>query len=230
MILWYSLRNINIYICSWFLFLVHSSWNLWNFLNGQNHKDLFFYVNEMTFRKHLSTRVSLMAQTVKKKKKPIMQETLVGSLGHKDYLEKRIAIYSTIFAWRIPWTEEPGGLQSIGSQRVGQDCAIKTFTFTFQGWQWKLPDQRIRGLEFIVPPGKLWEGERGWRLTQSPMSDELFSEASIKTLKDGIHRASRLVNMWRSGENSLLQDGTGALWLVPCASPYAAFPSGCSWI
>ena len=49
---------------------------------------------------------------------PIMQETLVGSLGLKEYLEKRMAIYSTIFAWRIPWTEEPGGLQSIGSQRV----------------------------------------------------------------------------------------------------------------
>ena len=43
------------------------------------------------------------------------------------------------------------------------------------------------------------------------MSDELFSEASIKTLKDGIPRASRLVNMWRSGEKSMLQDGTGAL-------------------
>ena len=128
-----------------------------------------------------------------------MQETMVGSLGLKDYLEKRMAIYSTIFAWRIPWTEEPGGLQSIGSQRVGQDWAIKTFTF--QGWQWKLPDQGIRGLEFIVPPGKLWEGERGWRLTKSPMSDELFSEASIKTLKDGIHRDwDSLPDWWTCGD------------------------------
>ena len=43
----------------------------------------------------------------------------VGSLGQKDCLEKEMATPSNILAWRIPWTEEPGGLQSIGSQRVG---------------------------------------------------------------------------------------------------------------
>ena len=58
-----------------------------------------------------------------------MQETLVGSLGQKDHLEKRMAVHSSIFAWRTSWTEEPSRLQSIGSQRVGQDCTIKTFTF-----------------------------------------------------------------------------------------------------
>ena len=58
-----------------------------------------------------------------------MQETLVGSLGQKDYLEKRMAIYSTIFAWRIPWTEEPGGLQSIGSQRWDRTERLKLSLF-----------------------------------------------------------------------------------------------------
>ena len=50
-----------------------------------------------------------------------MQETQVLSLGWKDLLEKEMAIYSSILAWRIPWTEEPGGLQSMGSQRVRHD-------------------------------------------------------------------------------------------------------------
>ena len=48
-------------------------------------------------------------------------ETWVQSLGWEDPLEKRIATHSSILAWRIPWTEEPGRLQSMGSQRVRQD-------------------------------------------------------------------------------------------------------------
>ena len=55
-----------------------------------------------------------MAQTVKKL--PAMQETGVQSLGQEDPLEKEMATHSGILAWRIPWTEEPGGLQSMGSQ------------------------------------------------------------------------------------------------------------------
>ena len=49
---------------------------------------------------------------------PAMQETLVLSLGQEDPLEEGMAIHSSILAWRIPWTEEPGRLQSIRSQRV----------------------------------------------------------------------------------------------------------------
>ena len=50
-----------------------------------------------------------------------MQETWVRSLGQEDPLEKEMATHSSILAWRIPWTEEPGELQSIGSQRVRHD-------------------------------------------------------------------------------------------------------------
>ena len=50
---------------------------------------------------------------------PAMRETWVGSLGWEDPLEKEIAAHSNIFAWRIPWTEEAGSLQSMGSQRIG---------------------------------------------------------------------------------------------------------------
>ena len=50
---------------------------------------------------------------------PAMQETWVRSLGWEDPLQKEMATHSSILAWRITWTEEPGGLQSMGSQRVG---------------------------------------------------------------------------------------------------------------
>ena len=50
-----------------------------------------------------------------------MQETQVRTLGQKDPLEKEMATHSSILAWEIPWTEEPEGLQSMGSQRVGHD-------------------------------------------------------------------------------------------------------------
>ena len=52
---------------------------------------------------------------------PAVQETWVQSLGREDPLEKGMATYSSILAWRIPWTEEPGGLQSMGEQRVGDN-------------------------------------------------------------------------------------------------------------
>ena len=61
----------------------------------------------------------MVAQKVKNL--PAMQETGVRSLGWEDPLEKEMAIHSSILAWEIPWTEEPGGLQSMGSQRVGHD-------------------------------------------------------------------------------------------------------------
>ena len=61
----------------------------------------------------------MVAQTVKNL--PAMQETWVQSLGWEDLLEKRMATHSSIFAWRTPWTEEPVGLQSMGSQRVAHD-------------------------------------------------------------------------------------------------------------
>ena len=62
---------------------------------------------------------TLVAQMVKRQ--PTMQETQVQSLGWEDLLEKEMATHSSIFAWKIPWTEEPGRLQSMGSQRVRQD-------------------------------------------------------------------------------------------------------------
>ena len=57
---------------------------------------------------------------------PAMQETQVQSLGWEDPLEKEMATCSSVLAWRIPWTEEPGRLQFMESQRVGHDLATNT--------------------------------------------------------------------------------------------------------
>ena len=64
-------------------------------------------------------RASPVAQRLRRL--PTVWETWVLSLGWEDPLEKEMATHSSILAWRIPWTEEPGGLQSTGSQRVGHD-------------------------------------------------------------------------------------------------------------
>ena len=64
-------------------------------------------------------RTSLVAQTVKRLS--TMRETQVRSLGRADPLEKEMATHSSILAWKIPWTQEPGGLQSTGLQRVGHN-------------------------------------------------------------------------------------------------------------
>ena len=62
------------------------------------------------------------------KRLPTMWETRVQFLGWDDLLENEIATHSSILAWKIPWTEEPGRLQSMGSQRVGHDCATPLHT------------------------------------------------------------------------------------------------------
>ena len=67
---------------------------------------------------------SLVVQSVKNL--PAVQETWVQFLGREDPLEKEMATHSSILAWKIPWTEEPGGLQSMGLQRVGHDWATNT--------------------------------------------------------------------------------------------------------
>ena len=71
------------------------------------------------FNLHVEYRAFLVAQLVKKL--PVVQEMWVQSLGQKDPLEKEMVIHSTILAWKIPWTEELGGLQNIWLQRVGHD-------------------------------------------------------------------------------------------------------------
>ena len=75
-------------------------------------------------------RASQVAQWVKNP--PAMQETRVRSLAQEDALEEETATHSSMLAWIIPWTEEPGGLQSMGSQKVGHDWAL---TYSMKCWE-----------------------------------------------------------------------------------------------
>ena len=87
-------------------------------------KEAFFPFWHLVFRyiHHLTwTGATLVAQRLKRL--PEMRETWVRSLGREDPLKKEMAIHSSTLAWRIPWREEPGGLQSMGSQTVGHDWA-----------------------------------------------------------------------------------------------------------
>ena len=108
-----------------------------NFKKKSEHRTTFVILNLGWPALHLRDTdtelrmswASLLAQMVNNL--PIILETQVWSLGQEDPLEKGMATHSSIPAWKIPWTEEPGGLQSMGSQRVGHDWKTNTFTFSF---------------------------------------------------------------------------------------------------
>ena len=114
-----------------------------------------------------------MAQIVRNS--PTMQETWVWSLGSEDPLEKEMATHSSILAWRIPQTKEPGELQSMGSQRVGHDWVSNTSTYPrrvrvkrgmsplYSGAEPEL--QTIKEAEWfpaclVLITGLLWQGDK----------------------------------------------------------------------
>ena len=107
-----------------------------------------------------------------------MWETWVRSLGREDPLEKEMATHSSILAWRIPWTEEPGGLQSMGSQRVGHDWATSLSLSIRIG----LP------LWLIVknPPAmrETWVRSLGW---ENPLEKAKATHSSIPAWRNGLH-------------------------------------------
>ena len=105
--------KLYIYFKSCFL-----GWTIWNYRYSKVY--------------NISNRASLVAQTVKNL--PVMQATWVGSLGWEDPREKEMAAHSSILAWEIPWTEEPGGLLFMGSQRVGHDWVTKHCTKAKVKW------------------------------------------------------------------------------------------------
>ena len=107
---------------------------------------------------------SLVAQRVKRL--PTMQETWVRSLGQEDLLEKEMATHSSTLAWKIPWMEKPGRLQSMGLQRIGHDWTTSLslshhFRRASQGAQW----QRIYLLMHEMRRHRfdLWFGKIPWR-------------------------------------------------------------------
>ena len=103
--------------------------------------------------------VSLVAQRIKRL--PAMQEIQIRSLGWEDPLEKEMATHSSILAWRIPWTEEPGGLQSTGVTKSRTRLSDFTFTFNFRWLSGKeFTCQFWRHRRRVFDP---WVGKIPWR-------------------------------------------------------------------
>ena len=95
------------------------------------------------------TKVENLQVAQRLKHLPAMRETLVWSLGQENPLEKKMATHSSILAWIIPWMEEPGGLQSTGSQRVGHDWA-NSLTFN-KSWP-----SEVSLLDGVSGASELW--------------------------------------------------------------------------
>ena len=94
---------------------LYPEWKDWK----DHQQSLKLCTKMLVLKEHLEVFIAiLVTQTVKNP--PAMRETWVRSLGWEDPLEEGMATHSSILAWRIPWTEEPGGLQSVGLQRVRQ--------------------------------------------------------------------------------------------------------------
>ena len=124
-----------------------------------------------------------MAQTVKKP--PAMQETWVWSLGRADSLEKEMAAHSSIPAWRIPWREEPGGLQPTGSQSWTRlsDCHTHTHTHTkaYRN-KWHCEEVTTQTPQWLVLPSK--------RL------NVIFQEFSGIKEEEGYFRLRNIKDIW----------------------------------
>ena len=96
-----------------------------------------------------------------RKESAAVLETRVWSLGWEDPLEKKMATHSSILAWRIPRTEEPGKLESMESKRVGQDCA--TFTFTFH-------------TKYIMQNARLDESQAGIKIAGRNIDNFIYAD------------------------------------------------------
>ena len=111
---------------------------------------------------------SLVAQMVKNLS--AMQETQVPSLGWKDPLEKEMATRSSILAWRIPWTEESGGLQSMGLQRVGYDWYFHFYLVIYK---------EIDNRHLIKPSNNSQSFLTSWDRWHSPFLKSLYASPHV---------------------------------------------------
>ena len=125
-----------------------------------------------------------MAQTIKNLS--AMQETLVQSLGQEDPLKKEMAAHSSILVWRIPWTEEPGGLQSMGSRTVGHAWSNGTTTIYLNRYKDKYRRRQWHPTPVLLP-GKS-HGRRSlvgcspWDRWGSDMTERLHFHFSLSCI------------------------------------------------
>ena len=137
---------------------------------------------------------SLVAQRIKCL--PAMQETRVQSLGQEDPLEKEMATHSSILAWKIPWTEKPSKLQSMGSQRVGHDWATSlSISLSPKAQQVKSPPaiQELQRQGFSV-----WVGKIPWRRKWLPTPHNLNGTLDSISLKKMVNTAfNSIIRRWK---------------------------------
>ena len=124
----------------------------------------------------LYSPASLVAQTINNL--PANQMTLVWSLGWEDPLEKEMATHSSILAWKIPWAEEPCGLQSMGLERVGHNRT--TDTLTFRG---KKESEKV-GLKLNIQKTKI--------MASSPITSWQVDRETMETVTDFIFLGSKI--------------------------------------
>ena len=154
---------------------------------------------------HFFLGVSVVAQLVKNP--PAMRETWVWSLCWAEPLEEGMATHSSILAWRIPGTEEPGGLQSMGPQRVGHDCMTK---------------HSLLARTHCLPFGQEWPAlyQRGETVDQhTVVSDPCSLRERIPSLKAGgamqdwqKHSENRVPYRWRRKQNRLYLESRAPSW------------------
>ena len=121
-------KNVILFISLMWSLLKHNLHPTKKWLESLEQNDWWWTLNIFKYRTKAKTQVSLVAQTVKSL--PATQETQVWSLDGEDPLEKGIITHYSILAWKIPWTEETGRVQFMGSQRVRHDWATNTHTHT----------------------------------------------------------------------------------------------------
>ena len=168
---------------------------------------------------------------------PAKQETQIWFLGQEEPLEKEMATCSTILAWGVPWTEEPGGLQSMGSQRVGHNLAMKqppqptrtTTSATFLLVQsWFLPPQLGWVIASNLPSGLEW-----WAVSELPLGpsycnsihsagqEPMWGLFQLLSISNPIKHSEpmKIITVWVGRLNGHLWNGLGPrLHLSPSVS------------
>ena len=119
------------------------------------------------------------------KRLPAMRETWVQSLDQEDPLEKEMATHSSILAWRIPWTEEPSGLQSMGSQRVRHDWATSIQFNSIHMLVWARLACESPGV-FGRGMGQLWPAAGSGALNTTVHAEVLLKEVAITFITTSI--------------------------------------------
>ena len=133
-----------------------------------------------------------------------LQESQIQSLGQEDPLEEDIATHSSILAWRIPWTEDPGGLQSIGSQRVGHDWSSWARVYT-----WKLPDTSEEHHIPTVSSGMHFHSLPHWMSSQPHPWRSMIPTNTV----DVLARVAPLLTVCRGDGLGWQHQGQRAVWV-----------------